>query len=59
MFLERSTRSSTSTFKTSGSLVCWSMVRSLRRETNRTSNAYFESINLRRFGFRIDPTDRP
>jgi hypothetical protein len=34
------------------------MVRSLRRETDRTSNAYFESINLRRFGFRIDPTDR-
>jgi hypothetical protein len=31
----------------------------LRRETARASNAYFESIELRRFGFRIDPTDRP
>jgi hypothetical protein len=31
----------------------------LRRETGRVSNAYFESIELRRFGFRIDPTDRP
>jgi hypothetical protein len=31
----------------------------LRRETARASNAYFESIDLRRFGFRIDPTDRP
>jgi hypothetical protein len=31
----------------------------LRRETARASNAYFESIDLRRFGFRIDPTNRP
>src|ERR1700722_1830959 len=30
----------------------------LRRETARASNAYFESIDLRRFGFRIDSTDR-
>jgi hypothetical protein len=30
----------------------------LRRETAGASNAYFESIELRRFGFRIDPRDR-